>query len=445
MRLKVSDIFDSFYFIGIGGVSMSGLAKYFLSLGKKVAGSDIAANEYTAELENLGVEINYGDNTENISEYGLIVYTDAIRDNDVRLMEARRLDKPIMARGTLLHEVGREFKKVIAVSGCHGKTTCAAMLAHIFSAAGKKFASHIGGKDATLSNFYICGRDFFITEACEYKKNFLRLKPDIAVILNSDSDHLECYGDESALKKAYMEFAKRAAVTVSLYKDLPFDFGRTFGFDKYSDYYAKNMKLINGAYSFELYEDAKEEAFISLAVYGRHNVLNALAAAATARCAGIPFKFIKEGLASFSGVVRRFENIGEVNGARCVADYAHHPNEIRATVRTAQKLTDGRLFVVFQPHTYSRTKNLFDSFVKALSPLNNLLIYRTYAAREYLDDAGSALTLSQSVKKSHYGDKPEDIKEFIKKAGKGDVILFLGAGDIYYIAKKLMENPPVDI
>lgn len=360
MRLKVSDIFDSFYFIGIGGVSMSGLAKYFLSLGKKVAGSDIAANEYTAELENLGVEINYGDNTENISEYGLIVYTDAIRDNDVRLMEARRLDKPIMARGTLLHEVGREFKKVIAVSGCHGKTTCAAMLAHIFSAAGKKFASHIGGKDATLSNFYICGRDFFITEACEYKKNFLRLKPDIAVILNSDSDHLECYGDESALKKAYMEFAKRAAVTVSLYKDLPFDFGRTFGFDKYSDYYAKNMKLINGAYSFELYEDAKEEAFISLAVYGRHNVLNALAAAATARCAGIPFKFIKEGLASFSGVERRFENIGEVNGARCVADYAHHPNEIRATVRTAQKLTDGRLFVVFQPHTYSRTKNLFD-------------------------------------------------------------------------------------
>ncbi len=256
---------------------------------------------------------------------------------------------------------------------------------------------------------------------------------------------MECYGDESALKKAYMEFAKRAAVTVSLYKDLPFDFGRTFGFDKYSDYYAKNMKLINGAYSFELYEDAKEEAFISLAVYGRHNVLNALAAAATARCAGIPFKFIKEGLASFSGVERRFENIGEVNGARCVADYAHHPNEIRATVRTAQKLTDGRLFVVFQPHTYSRTKNLFDSFVKALSPLNNLLIYRTYAAREYFDDAGSALTLSQSVKKSHYGDKPEDIKEFIKKAGKGDVILFLGAGDIYYIAKKLMENPPVDI
>lgn len=440
MRLKISDIFDSIYFIGIGGVSMSGLAKYFLALGKRVGGSDIAENEYTKEVAGLGAEVNYDDNVENLQSYGLIVYTDAIKDNDIRLIEARRLDKPIMARGKLLYEVGCEFKKVIAVAGCHGKTTCAAMLAHIFSAAGKKFASHIGGKDASLSNFYFCGKDFFITEACEYKKNFLRLKPDIAVILNGDADHLECYGDEYALKKAYVDFAESSGLAISLYKDLPINFGLTFGFDKLSDYYAKNMKLTNGVYSFTFCERSKEAGCVKLNVYGRHNILNALAAAAAARNAGIPFKFIQEGLAAFAGVERRFENIGEAFGARCIADYAHHPNEIRATIRTAQKLTEGKLLVVFQPHTYSRTKNLFNDFVKVLSPLNNLLIYRTFAAREYFDDAGSALTLSQSLKKARYGDNPDDIREFIKKADRGDIVLFLGAGDIYYIAKNLIGN-----
>lgn len=441
MRIKITEKFDSFYFIGIGGVSMSGLAKYFLSLGKRVGGSDIAVNEYTEELEKLGADISYDNSADGVGDYQLIVYTDAIKENDVRLCEAKRLEKYIISRGQLLYEVSREFKKVIAVSGCHGKTTCTAMLTHIFAAAGKKFASHIGGKDSVFSNFYYCGNDFFITEACEYKKNFLLLKPNIAVILNSDSDHLECYGDESALKNAYITFASGADVAISLYRDLPLTFGLNFGFDKAADYFAKNMKLVNGVYCFTAYEGAKELGPVRLNVYGRHNVLNAVAAAAAARSAGIPLKFILEGLSSFSGVERRFEFIGNFNGARCITDYAHHPNEIRATIRTAQKLTEGKVFVVFQPHTYSRTKSLFAKFVKVLSPLNNLLVYRTFAAREYFDDAGSALTLSQNLKKSHYGDCVQDIKEFISKAEKDDIILFLGAGDIYYIAKNIIKSP----
>ncbi|MDE7305841.1 MAG: hypothetical protein K2N33_00460, partial [Clostridia bacterium] len=315
-----------------------------------------------------------------------------------------------------------------------------AMLTHIFAAAGKKFTAHIGGSDSSFTNFYYGGKDFFITEACEYKKNFLLLKPDNAIILNSGADHLECYGSERALTEAYIRFADSADVAISLYRDLPLNFGHSFGYDKSADYFAKNIQSTGGAYSFTAFEGASKLGEISLNVYGKHNVLNAIAATAAARSAGIQFEFIKDGLTSFTGVERRFENIGNLNGAACIADYAHHPEELRAVIRTAKKICSEKLYVIFQPHTYSRTKNLFPQFVKVLAPLNNLLIFKTFAAREYFDDSGSALTLSQSVKKSRYGDDVRDIAEFISKACEGDVVLFLGAGDIYFIAKNLIKN-----
>lgn len=440
MRLKFTEKFDSFYFIGIGGVSMSGLAKYLLSMGKKVAGYDSSQNEYTRELESLGAVVCTGQNDDSLKDYNLVVYTDAIKDTDKRLCLAQNLGKVIISRGQLLYEISRDFKKVIAVSGCHGKTTCCAMLTHIFACAGKKFTSHIGGKDCVYSNFFYCGNDFFITEACEYKKNFLLLKPNIAVILNSDADHLECYGNANALTEAYITFAGSADVAITLYRDLPLNYGVNFGFDKSADYYAKNIKYSGTAYTFTAYEGANELGTVNLSVYGKHNVLNAVAAIAASRSAGISFEFIRQGLSEFCGVERRFENIGKINDAVCIADYAHHPNELRAVIRTAQKLTKGKLYVVFQPHTYSRTKNLFKQFVKVLSPLSNLMIYRTFAAREYYDDAGSALTLSQSLKKSRYGGTVDDIKEFLVAAGENDSILFLGAGDIYYTAKGIIAE-----
>ncbi len=440
MRVKFIDKFTSFYFIGIGGVSMSGLAKYLRTLGKRVGGSDSVSNEYTAELSGMGIEISIASDSDNIESYDLIVYTDAIKDNDYRLCTAKNLGKEIVSRGQLLYEISREFKKVIAVSGCHGKTTCTAMLTHIFASAGVPFTSHIGGKDLTFSNFHYGGNGYFITEACEYKKNFLLLKPDIAVILNSDADHLECYGSENALKQAYLRFAESASIAVSLYCDLHIDKAVSFGFDKSAGYYAKNIKMNAGVTSFTVCEGKTVLGTVCLNVYGKHNVLNALASVATARSAGISFEFIREGLQSFSGVERRFENIGAFNGAVCIADYAHHPNEIRAVLRTAQKMTAGKLYVVFQPHTYSRTKFLFKQFVKVFSALNNLMIYKTFAAREYFDDAGSAFTLSQSLKKSRYGGNMKDIVSFISEAGEGDTVLFLGAGDIYYTAKDILAN-----
>ena len=419
---------------------MSGLAKYLLNLGKLVGGSDVTANEYTDELIKNGVRIDFGNFADNIEDYDVVIYTDAINDSDLRLRKAISLSKPTLSRGKFLYAISQNFNNVIAVSGCHGKTTCCAMLTHIFSAADKNFTSHIGGKDAIFSNFYCCGNDYFITEACEYKKNFLHLKPDVAVILNSDADHIECYGSEEALKSAYIEFSESAKKTILLYKDLPEVAGLSFGFDRSADYWASKISADGGICTFTVHEKDKKLGNITLNVYGKHNILNALAATAVARYFGISFEQISKGLNSFTGVERRFEKLAEVRDVLYYADYAHHPNELRASLKTARKMTKGRLFVIFQPHTYSRTKLLFNEFVKVLFPLNDLLIYKTFAAREYYDDEGSALTLSQSIKRARYGDCPDDIKDFISRVESGDTVLFLGAGDVYFVAKQICSE-----
>lgn len=438
MRVKITDKFNSFYFIGIGGVSMSGLAKYLLSIGKTVGGSDEVENDYTKRLTEMGAKIDYSKTEYGVENYDLVIYTDAIHENDLRLNYAKSLKKEVMPRGKFLREISRNFKTVIAVAGCHGKTTCTAMLAHIFSAAGKKYAAHIGGNDVKFGNFVYCGEDYFITEACEYKKNFLLIKPDIAVILNSDADHLECYNGIEDLKNSYKTFGESATCAITLYCDLPISAFCDFGFDKSACYYAENIKTYNGQITFNVVERGVPLGNIKLNAYGKHNVLNSLAAVAAARAADIDFCQIKEGLESFCGVERRFENIGKVNGADCIADYAHHPNELRAVIRTAKKFTSGKLYVIFQPHTYSRTKNLFGEFVKVLSPLNNLMIFKTYAAREYYDDSGSALTLSAALKKSCYADSIYDVVNFMRQARYGDTVLILGAGDIYFTAKRAL-------
>jgi UDP-N-acetylmuramate--alanine ligase len=440
MRNNVLDLYESFYFIGVGGVSMSVLCKLLLSLGKKVSGCDLIESEYTTELKSLGVEVVCGDTKTVIDGYDVIVYTDAVKSNNFQLSEGERLNKIILSRGQLLSCVCEKFKRVIAISGCHGKTTTTCMLAHIFKQANVNFTCHIGGNDIEFGNYYNCGYDYFITEACEYKKNFLYLSPNVGVILNSDPDHLECYGNEKNLKSAYVQFAQQSERVISLYGDCYKSGAITFGLDDRADYFAKCIKNCGGKFSFVAYEGEEALGKIELNVYGKHNILNALAAIATSRAFGLSFENIRLGLADFKGVERRFDFIGSFNGATCIADYAHHPNEIKATIKTANALNADRLFVIFQPHTYSRTKNLFAQFVAVLSPLKNLLIYKTFAAREYFDDAGSALTLSQSIKRAHYGDSVQDIECFLSQVKEGDLVLFLGAGDIYFIAKKLIQS-----
>lgn len=418
---------------------MSALAKILHLSGKRVAGCDRCEGEYTQALKSAGIEVTIG-NVCDFDNFDVIVYTDALPESNPALIAARRQKKVLISRGRLLREFCKNYKKTIAVAGCHGKTTCTAMIAHIFNCAAKPFTSHIGGDDLTFTNGYSCGNDLFITEACEYKKNFLYLKPDIAVVLNSDADHLDCYGTAENLKKAYLQFAGSAAQTIKLYGDLPEADGVTFGFDDRADYYAKNIRSERGAFTFRAFNNQTELGKVSLSVCGKHNVLNALAAIAAAHVCGIDFKDIAEGLSRFKGVKRRFEKIGAYNGAVCIADYAHHPNEIKAALKTARLLTGGELYVVFQPHTYSRTKDLFKEFVHTLSAVKRLLIYKTFAAREYYDDAGSALTLSNAVKHSAYGDCETDIERFLVGAKEGDTVLFLGAGDIYEIAKTVVDG-----
>lgn len=414
---------------------MSALAKILYNCGKSVSGYDRSDGEYVRALKDIGIEVAF-DVTADIGGYDCVVYTDAVACNNPILLNAKRLNKPMLSRGELLAEICKAFGTVTAVAGCHGKTTCTAMLAHIYDAANLNFSAHIGGTDLKFTNGYLKGFGYFVTEACEYKRNFLSLAPDVAVVLNSDADHLDCYGSPENLRQAYCTFAQNADTAIRLYGDGAADI--TFGFDDRASYYAKKVKENNGNYSFIAYERGKELGKVALSVPGKHNVLNALAAIAAARKLGIPFGAIAAGLKNFKGVKRRFENIGRIGKAVCIADYAHHPNEIKAALKTARLVSGGELYVVFQPHTYSRTKNLFKEFCSVLSAVKKLLIYKTYAAREYYDDAGSALTLSCSVKHSRYGDCPRDIADFTRPCREGDLVLFLGAGDIYDIAKQLI-------
>lgn len=414
---------------------MSALAGFMLYSGKKAGGYDARQSVYTDNLLKFGAEISFSDDPTDVDGCDVLVYTDAFHTDDARIVRARKLKKTVLSRGEFLGEVCGLFKRVTAVAGCHGKTTCTAMLAHVYAAAGKKFAMHAGGRDSYFGNFFISGNDRFITEACEYKKNFLFLKPDIAVILNVEPDHLECYGSEENLREAYKSFSSAAGKTVVKY-GCGLD-GITFGYEENADYRACRVKCEKGIYTFTACCRSEELGQITVGVYGAHNVLNALAVTAAAHTDGIAFEAIKAGVESFCGVERRMEGIGSVNGAKWIADYAHHPTEIKAALNAFESVGADDLFVVFQPHTYSRTKNLFNDFISVLSSVKNLMIYRTFAAREYFDDEGSALTLAQNLKNSTYGDDPRDITDFLSQAGKNSVVLFLGAGDIYEIAKRI--------
>lgn len=447
MLLKGLETVKNLYFIGIGGVSMSALAKFLSVKGYAVVGSDGTRGEETENLAFYGVKVFIGEDGERqeLLNADAVVYTDAIPPTHAELTRAKRLQKRLFSRAELLSIVCAAFPHTVAVAGSHGKTTCTSICTHVLKSVGVPFTAHIGGEDSTYGNFYSNGFEYFLTEACEYKKNILKIQADAAVLLNIDRDHMECYDGEEDLKncfRAYCQAAKTAFVCADDEKCANLGEFATFGIQNpLSDYRAVDLRASGERYSFTVEEYGKPLCRIRLKAIGKCNVYNALAAFAVMRSFGFDEKELKRGVENFEAVKRRFERIGAFRGASFVCDYAHHPREIAATIATAEGICKGTLYVVFQPHTYSRTRLLMREFVDVLRPVKNLMIYKTFPAREKYDGEGSAETLARNIGNCLYSENVYVLKTWLKKTVKeGDTVLFLGAGDVYYAAQYLIKE-----
>ena len=440
MKIKNQDL--KVHFIGVGGVSMSSLANYLYEIGFTVCGSDIVKNEYTEALEKKGCKIFLGHKKDNVNGAQVVVYNSAIGEDNEELCEAKRQKLFLLTRAELLKIVSENFRVRVGVCGCNGKTTVTCMLAHIFKCAKKRFTAHIGGNDNKLANSYVKGSEYFISEVCEYKKNIDEFTAEIGVCLNTGEDHLECYSGKDELIGHYFEFLKRSKTAVIYGEDENLKRyaevnAVTFGEGKNCDYKIKDVASERGRYSFKLLSNDGQIIGIRLKVYGRHNVLNAAAAATAAMRCGIDEESIKRGLENFSGTKRRFELIGRINGAKVIADYAHHPEEIAATLSCAEEIARGKIYVVFQPHTYSRTIILKDEFVKVLNEVDNLILYKTFPAREEYLQGGSAYDLYNAMdKKGSYFAGVDALLCYLKgRLKRSDTLLVLGAGDLYNLIK----------
>lgn len=432
---------------------MSGLAKWAKSEGAEVSGSDAVFSDTLIELADLGIKAYAGSNAAVVKAADFVVYTSSIADDDAEIIAAKSAGVPLVKRQDFLGALSRGFKRVIAVSGTHGKTTTTALLACVYSFSNKKFTAHIGGTVPSLGgNFIIKGTSTFITEACEYRESFLSLSPTTAIILNMEADHPDCYADLSLLVNAFKKFAlktrKDGFIVVNgdiNYSILEVPEGVhmfTFGFSHMCDCYADNIIEHKGICEYDVVINKKTFAHIRSPLMGHHNIYNVLACALAAHLNGVSASNIAGGVENFKGVKRRFEDCGRVNGARVIHDYAHHASEINAVLRVARELTEGNLRVYFQPHTFSRTAKYFDNFVEVLSGADELCLLKTYAAREKENQGKSAfdlfMDLEQKVKHiSYFQDILTAAAHLSATAMPADTVLILGAGDIVDMCKLL--------
>lgn len=448
------------YFIGIGGISMSGFAELLHDAGFTVKGSDANRSKITEHLQSLGVEVLYGQKSNNItSDIDFVVYTAAIHPDNPEFRAAKEMGLPMMERAEMVGQVMKNYTNAIGVSGTHGKTTTTSMLTHIFLAAKKDPTISVGGiLDAIHGNIRVGHSENFITEACEYTNSFLKFHPTAGIILNIDADHLDFFKDLDDIRHSFHRFAKllpKDGVLIinsdiekldAITNDLDCRI-ITFGLENPADYEAKDITFgEDGCGSFELVRFGKETGIrVRLSVIGRHNVANALSAIATAEYYDIPMETIQEGLLAFHGTERRFEQKGSFRGVTVVDDYAHHPTEIKATLQAAAKFPHKRLWCVFQPHTYSRTRALLHEFAEALSLADNVVLADIYAAREADPGDISSKTLQEEMKKlgkdAYYFPDFEQIKKFLlENCIDGDLLITMGAGNIVTIGEDLVKE-----
>lgn len=444
--------FNHIYFIGIGGISMSALAEIMLEEGIKVSGSDRNNSKIIKKLIASGANIYIGHDSKNISDdIDLIVYTSAISNSNTELLRARELNIKIMDRAEFLGAVMKNYNHAICVSGTHGKTTTTGMLSSVLIETDLSPTIFLGGEMDSLGGNLLHGSyELLLTEACEYKRNFLKFNPTMEVVLNIEEDHLDYYKDLKDIESAFVEYAQKLPphgyliVNESysyLFKNLKCNVV-TFGLDK-GDYYAHNIKLIPEP-SYTLMHGGKIVLDISLKVFGEHNILNSLAACAAGLSLGIEPETIAKGLSDFKGTHRRFEYKGSLNGATLIDDYAHHPSEMKATLKTARSYTKGKIITVFQPHTYTRTIKLLDGFAEALSMSDEAILLDIYAAREIntgeIHSKDIISKMKNYSKEAIYADSFQDACSIVKSiAKKGDTIITMGAGNVDEIADLLLE------
>lgn len=448
---------ESIYFMGIGGISMSGLAEILLQEGFRVSGSDAFRSGLTDHLEKKGVKIHYGHHVENITgDIHVVVYTAAIHPGNPEYDEAVRRGIPMLSRAELLGQMMKNYGQAVAIAGTHGKTTTTSMVAEILLAADADPTISVGGILPSIGgNIRVGSSELFVTEACEYTNSFLSFFPTVEIILNIEEDHLDFFHDLNDIRRSFRMFAERLPKDGILI--ISSDIGHyeeiveglpcrviTVGMQKEGDYSAEDITYNEFACpTFTLCMAGAPAERITLGVPGEHNVHNALAAIAVAKVLGIPSEAIRKGLNGFSGTNRRFEKKGVTHGVTIIDDYAHHPQEIAATLTAAKNYPHKKLWCVFQPHTYTRTKAFLDEFAQALSMADEVILADIYAARE-TDNLGVssrdiAARIEKNGVKASYFPTFDEIETFIlENCSGGDLLITMGAGDIVKVGDRLL-------
>ncbi len=445
------------HFVGIGGIGMSGLAEILRSLGFDVSGSDLKHNNTTLRLEMLGVRIDIGHAAGNVVGSDVVVYSSAIKPENPELVEARARGIPVIARAEMLAELMR-VKYGVAIAGSHGKTTTTSLIATVLRSAGFDPTVVVGGKMAALgSNARLGEGDLLVAEADESDGSFLLLNPTIAVVTNIDAEHLDYWGTHEKVKDAFVHFLSRVpfyglAVLCLDHPHVQSILPRlrrrhvTYGISPQADYAAKNVEANGLMMRFQGYRHGEHLGEFEVRMPGMHNVLNCLATIAVADELEVPLDVLQHSLATFSGVARRFTIIGEVGGVTLVDDYGHHPAEIQATLTAARAAYNKRIVVAFQPHRYTRTRDLFREFTAAFNQADVVVVTEIYAAGEAPIPGISGESLAQALREHghqhvHFvGDKNEIANVLENIVRPGDVVIAQGAGDINKSVRELHDR-----
>lgn len=448
------------HFMGIGGISMSGLAEILIKEGFQVTGSDMKASQMIDKLSEMGALINIGQTAANINDsIDLVVYTAAIHEDNEEFQAAKKKNIPMLTRAQLLGQIMKNYKYSVAVSGTHGKTTTTAMLSYIMLEADVDPTISVGGLiDDIGGNIRVGASDYFVTEACEYTNSFHAFEPYISIILNVDADHLDFFSGIDEIAESFHVFATKTPQNgkviingdmkyfETVTRDLDCEI-ITFGENPSNRYSASNIRFDElGRPTYTLVVDGKEITDITLHVFGRHNVYNSLSAIAAAMELGISMDAVKAGLLHCKGAERRFQYKGTIlDNVTVMDDYAHHPTEIAATLAAAKNTSYHELWCVFQPHTYSRTYALFDDFAKVLSVCDHVIVADIYAAREKDTGLVSAKQLAEKI--ASYGTDAFYLRSFIdienyllKNCKKNDLLITMGAGNVDSIGNELIKK-----